>query len=194
MTDRRTFMAGAAGLAAGAALLGTASPAGAVTLDDHDFDGDLMAVLGGTTPVPVDLGTGGAARADFVAEGDLAAMTFRLVLGPDADPGGDFWAILASSFPSPYEPEPLFDPVSPSPFQVAFGWQGSGLVVNGANTAASPLIPTLERFPGGPTFLGWAIASSTGIGGLNSGGTVPFVLDEGTQVASTIVYRRVVPE
>jgi hypothetical protein len=194
-TGRRAFMAGAAGIAAGAALLGTTSPAGAVSLDDHDFDGTLMAVEGGgTTPVPVGLGTGGAARADFIAEGEIAVMTFRLVLGAEPDPGDDFWAILASDFPVPFQPAPLFVPGSPSPFEVAFAWQGSGMVVDGPNSQACPLIPTVERFPTGPTFTGWAIASPTGVAGLNSNGTVPFVLDEGTIVASTMTYRRIVPE
>ncbi|HEX7131083.1 MAG TPA: hypothetical protein VF228_00825 [Iamia sp.] len=194
-------MAGGAGLAAGAVLLGAASPAGADSLDDYDFDGLLVAVEGGG-PVPVDLGTGGAARADFVAEGEIAAMTFRLILGANPDPGDDFWAIQTTDFPSAFEPVGLPDPADPDPappveagpFPLAFGWAGSGFVVDEANSASSPLIPIIERFPASPTFMAWVIASPTGIGGLNSSGTVPFVLAEGTIVSSTLVYRRIVPE
>jgi len=108
-TGRRAFMAGGAGLAAGAVLLAGASPAGADELSDHDFDGDLQAVDGGTA-TPVLLGTDGAARADFVAEGEIAAMTFRLVLGVDPTPGTGIWAIPGLGLPVELRAGPALRP------------------------------------------------------------------------------------
>lgn len=81
-----------------------------------------------------------------------------------------------------------------SPFEVAFGWSGSGVVVGGGNTQAAAVMPMFERFSGGPTFLAFGIIAPTGIGGLNDGGNTPFALEEGTLLTTSLVYRRIVPE
>lgn len=196
-TGRRAFMAGAAGLAAGATLLGTGSPTGASTTDGAIAP--FWVDEGTNTLTPLDLGTGGSATARWVAEGDLCAMTLRIVVGEDADLGTGFWGLDGTTFPVGYRP--LLDP-PPNPGDIAYQWLGSGFILDLAQTvqASYDVIPMWADFSGtgGPTAgLLWFPAGLPGTPvRLGDGGTAPFgtVPNAGTHLFSTTTYRRVVPE
>ncbi|HEV7721133.1 MAG TPA: hypothetical protein VGO60_07600 [Iamia sp.] len=197
-TGRRAFMAGAAGLAAGAALLAGASPAGAssttAALDLFWVDESGL----GPPINPVDLGTGGLAEGVFVAEGDLVALTVRIHLGTDADPGAGFWGLDGADFPSGYQP---LVP-APAPFDVRGSWLGTGFVFDITNATQASYVLTSYwgdySAGGGPAAgLLWFLPGLPGPPQrLNDAGTAPFgsALTDGTFVWSSMVYQRAVPE
>lgn len=198
-TGRRSFMAGAAGIAAGAALLGTASPAGAATTTDDIFPFWVDETADPDVITPLDLGTGGLAEATWVAEGELCAMTLRIVVGAEADLGTGFWGLDGADFPVGYRP--IIN--SPAPLDIGFAWLGSGFVFDlGQTTQASyHLIPIWGNFSGTGGPAAGMLWFAPGLPGTpqrlgDASGTAPFgaPLNEGAIVSSSMVYQRVVPE
>lgn len=196
-TGRRAFMAGAAGLAAGATLLGAGSPAGAAVPATGEHDLDLLWVdLGTGVTTPVGLGTGGLAKGIFSAYGDMAAATIRIKLGAGATPGSGPWGLLATDMPSGYLPATPPDDMTPG----TMAWQGTGLAVNPDNVFQNSYFVacawTNYVSTGGPVVLQWTLPDRHNEGNgnvlFNYGGSVPFgaALGEGAMLYSTVAYLR----
>ncbi|HEX7131084.1 MAG TPA: hypothetical protein VF228_00830 [Iamia sp.] len=127
---RRAFMAGAAGLAAGATLLGSSSPAGAIgTTQPWTIPLKWMDMSTGATTA-VGLGTGGVAQAYLSAFGDMAAMTVRIKLGAGATPGTGPWVIDGADMPTGYVP--IEGPTDITEVGTSL-WFGTGQALNFAN-------------------------------------------------------------
>lgn len=198
-TGRRGFMAGAAGLAAGAALLGTSSPAGAATTTGTIAPFWVDETVNPAVLTPIDLGTGGVADARWVVEGDLCAMTLQIVVGEDADLGTGFWGLDGNTFPVGYRPLP--DP-PPLGQDINLQWLGSGFVFDLAQStqASYSLIPVWGDFSGtgGPAAgMFWFAVGLPGtpvrLG--DASGTAPLgtVPNAGTHIYTSTTYRREVP-
>ncbi|HWJ96707.1 MAG TPA: twin-arginine translocation signal domain-containing protein [Acidimicrobiales bacterium] len=199
---RRKFLAGA-GLAAGAAgaatLLG-ASPASASTPATGEFDLDLK--WADITGVPwvlddVDLGDGGFAKGVFSAFGDMAALSIRILVGEDADPGDGPWVLEASSMPSGYTPATPPNDLSPTGTP---GWGGVGNVVDFTKMSDNnhELLVSWNNFTsiGNGTLLTWTIPNvhndASGSVLFNYGGSAPYPspLGASSQVVGILVYLR----
>lgn len=203
-TGRRAFMAGAAGLAAGATLLGSGGPAGATppAAGEHDLDLKWVDLATGTLTA-VGLGTGGLAKARFVPMGDAAVMSVRVRLGAGATPGDGPWCLSAADMPSGYAPATPPDDITPTG---TVGWLGVGNIVDfsSLNGNSRLLGCSWNNFTAqsGPGVLHvWAFADrNIDVNGpttlLNYGGTVPFgaPLAEGAILYSSIVYERAAAE
>lgn len=201
--DRRKFLTGAgvAGLAAGAAVLGTASPAAATapsTIVDHDLTEAIRWIdFNDSPPIKdVDLGDG-FAKATFSAYGDMATLTLRVKVGSGGNTGQGPWAIQAADMPSGYEPaEPPNDMTDVG----TSAWQGLGTVLDltNANQSQYGFGTSWSNFStyGLGTLMVWAFFDrhNDGSGAVmfNYGGTVPYgtALAPGALFYSTLTYLR----
>jgi len=201
-TGRRAFMAGAAGLAAGATLLGAASPAGALGVTgEYPIPLQYMDMSLGTV-APVDLGTGGFATGIFSAFGDMAAVSIRILVGSGADTGNGPWVVDGGDLPSGFVP--VASPNDVTPVGTA-AWMGTGQIVDFTNLFqnAYQLGCAWVNFSGsgGPAAtLVWSLPDQHNDGSgnvmFNAGGTVPFgaPLAEGAFLYSSMVYLVTMPE
>jgi hypothetical protein len=196
-TGRRAFMAGAAGLAAGATLLGSGSPAGALGVtDDYPLPlkyidqttGDLTDVLCGST---------GFAKVILSAFGDMAAASIRVKLSGTGIVAGDGpWVVDGADMPTGFEP--VASPNDMTDVGTS-AWGGTGQILNFENAFqnAFALGTGWINFSnlGGPSaMLVWTFPDKHNDGSgavlLNHDGQVPYgaPLGEGTFLYSTLVY------
>jgi len=194
-TGRRAFMAGAAGVAAGATLLGASAPAGAIGAT-QTWTVPLKWIdmtTGATTAVG--LGTGGVAQAYLSAFGDMAAMTVRIKMGTGATPGTGPWLIDGADMPTGYVPVAVPTDISTPGTTV---WLGTGQAINPndatQNTAHVICSWTNLAAIGGPAAAHlWTMPEVHNLGTgnvlFNFGGTAPFGIANG---AGTILYSSIV--
>ncbi len=124
---RRRFLTGAAGLAAGAAVLGQTSPASAAgATGEHDLDLKWID-LGTGTINDVDLGTGGLAKGVFSAMGEMAAVSMRIKVGTGADLGTGPWCLQSTDMPTDYVPATPPNDITPV---ATTAWGGPGTMVD----------------------------------------------------------------
>lgn len=201
---RRRFLAGAAGLAAGAAVLGSATEASAsgppTTIVDQDMHTALQWIdLSTGTLTQVQLGSDGVCRMDFSAMGDMAAMAIRIKVGTSGtiDTGTGPWIIDGSDMPTGFQPY-----AAPS-YITSVGtlaWAGTGIVVGlgrpNQNQYALECGWKDWTAAGNGTMLTWDVADryNDGMGNvmLNADGAVPFGnnLGSGDIVYGNLVYHR----
>jgi hypothetical protein len=199
---RRAFMAGAAGLAAGATLLGATSPAAAIgTTQTWTIPLKWMSMSTGATTA-VGLGTGGVAQAYLSAFGDMAAMTIRIKMGTGATPGTGPWIIDGADMPTGYVPVAVPTDISNPGTSVWFG-AGQAVNPNDATQNAADVICSWTNFAvmGGPAAgLVWTMPETHNLGTgnvlFNSSGTNPFGIANGagTILYSSLVYLVNLPE
>lgn len=192
---RRAFMAGAAGLAAGATLLGAASPAAAIgTTQTWTIPLKWINMSTGATTA-VGLGTGGVAQAYLSAFGDMAAWTIRIKMGTGATPGTGPWLVDGADMPTGYVPVAVPTDISTLGTSVWFG-AGQAINPNDATQNTAGLIcswTNLSAISGPAAALLWTMPEvhnlATGNVLFNFGGTAPFGIANG---AGTILYSSIV--
>lgn len=202
-TGRRAFMAGAAGLAAGATLLGAGSPAGALgTTGEYTLP--LQSIDMGTGLLtPVACGSEGFAKVILSAFGDMAAATIRVKLaGTGIDAGDGPWAVDGADMPSGFQPVASPDDMTPTG---TASWTGMGQVLNFQNAYQNAYLigcawSNFSAVGGPDAALIWSFPDrhNDGSGAVmfNFGGTVPYgaPLGEGVLLYSSLVYLVNLPE
>lgn len=195
-SGRRAFMAGAAGLAAGAALLGGSTPAGALgTTGEYDLPLQYVD-LGTGDLTPVDLGTGGFAKIILSAFGDMAAGAIRIKVGAGADTGDGPWAVDGGDLPSGFQPVPSPNDMTPTGTSA---WGGMGQVLDFTKVNGNAVVigcgwSNFSNTGGSSAVLVWSLPDvhNDGSGNVlfNYGGVVPYgaPLGEGALVYSAITY------
>ncbi len=202
-TGRRAFMAGAAGLAAGATLLGAASPASALGVTgEYTLPLQYIDMSTGNL-APVSCGSTGFAKVILSAFGDMAAATIRVKLsGSGIDAGTGPWAVDGADMPSGFVPVPSPDDMTPTG---TAAWTGNGQILNFQNAFqnAYSLGCAWSNFSavGGPdATLVWSFPDKHNDGSgsvlLNHLGQVPYgaPLGDGIFLYSTLVYLVAMPE
>lgn len=197
--SRRRFVKGA-GLAAGmagAAVLGTSQSAGAIVAPDRaDFDVHTLEIASSPIFDLADLGTNSESTGEFGIVGNMVLMTFRIVIGADADFEPHQFCILGSDLPSAYRPAfPFTDLEAFGTIGMASGF-GSGLVINysqwGIGPTSYPVTPAWVNFAevGVTTpVMCFALApASVDDNAVNMGGDTPFPLTEGSLLLGSLTY------
>lgn len=199
---RRKFLAGAtaAGVAAGAAVLGTADRAAAAipATAEHSLALKWLDLSG--TPWLLDdvtLGTGGFALGTFSAMGDMAALAVRIKVGAGASLGSGPWCLDASELPTGFKPVTPPNDLSPTGTP---GWGGMGQIADFTDLNHNSYVigMSMGNFTnvGAGTLVVWSLPDrhNTGSGAVmvNYGGVVPFGREpaEGTTLFSNLVYQR----
>jgi hypothetical protein len=196
-TGRRAFMAGAAGLAAGATLLGAGSPAGALgTTGEYTLPLQWIDMSNGTL-TPVACGSTGFAKVILSAFGDMAAASIRVKLsGTGIDAGDGPWAVDGGDLPSGFQPVPSPDDMTDTG---TAAWTGIGQVLNFQNAyqnayAVGCAWCNFSAVGGPDASLIWSFPDrhNDGSGAVmfNWDGTVPYgaPLGDGVFLYSSIVY------
>jgi hypothetical protein len=204
-STRRKFLAGA-GLAAGAAALsataapGIASATPPSTPADYSFSLKWLDLANPpSSEYPVNLGTGGFAKGQFSAMGDMAALSIRILVGTggSVDTGQGPWFIDGTDTPPGFTPVAGPNDITPV---ATSAWMGTGVVIGlgRPNQNQYSLSCSWQNWSNASlgTKLLWALGDryNDGQGNvlLNYGGVVPFGnnLGPGDIVYGTLVYLR----